>query len=97
MEGPQEHLAAVLDDQHRLADHGLRGLDTKGTYLIRMTGMNEALLRINGELVKPTIYSKEMGQFKEFSVPQEALKNGKITLTFDMPDEEHLNWRNGRI
>ncbi len=69
------------------------GLDTKGTYIVRLTGMNEALLRINGERVQPTVYSRELGQFKEFPVPPESLKNGKITLTFDMPDEEHLNWR----
>ena len=69
------------------------GLDPKGAYTVRMTGMGEALLRINGELVKPTVYSKELGQFKEFPVPPEALKNGKIKLTWDKPDEEKLNWR----
>ena len=69
------------------------GLDKNGTYVVRLTGMGEAFTRINGELVKPTLYSKEMGQIKEFPVPPEALKSGKITLTWDKPDESKLNWR----
>ncbi len=60
---------------------------------MRLTGKGDAFTRINGELVKPTLYSKEMGGIKEFPVPQEALKTGKITLTWDKPDESKLNWR----
>ena len=69
------------------------GLDPNGTYVLRMTGTGEALTRINGEPVKPTAYGKEVGQIKEFPVPAEALKTGKITVTWDKPDESKLNWR----
>ena len=36
----------------------------------------------------------DIGEFKEFPVPVELLKDGKLVLTFDpLPDEVHLNWR----
>ena len=34
-----------------------------------------------------------MSEFKEFAVPTDALREGKLTLTFDRPNEPHLNWR----
>jgi hypothetical protein len=69
------------------------GLDPEGNYLVRLTGQRESLLKIDGEKVEPTKYSHEIGQFKEFPVPAKALEDGKIELTWDWPDESHLNWR----
>jgi hypothetical protein len=70
-------------------------LDPKGEYVVRSSGFGQALLRVNGELIAPTIDGKLMGEFKEFPVPSNFLKNGKLTLTWDRPkDEAHLNWRN---
>jgi hypothetical protein len=35
-----------------------------------------------------------MGEFKEFPVPAEQVKDRRLVLTWDIPaDEEHLNWR----
>ena len=51
------------------------------------------MLRANGERLKPTKYEKGFEQFKEFPLPKELIKDGKLKLTFDRPDEEHLNWR----
>ena len=68
-------------------------LDPNARYLIRVSGFGEALLRANGERLKPTKYEKEFEQFKEFPIPDGLIKEGKLKITFDKPDEEHLNWR----
>ena len=69
------------------------GLDPDGEYLVRMTGQGESLLRIDGDRAKLSRYSKEAEAFKEFPVPKKALEDGCILLTWDKPDEAHLNWR----
>jgi hypothetical protein len=68
-------------------------LDPNTDYLIRVSGLREALLRANGERLKPTKYEKGFEQFKEFPLPKELIKDGRLKITFDKPDEEHLNWR----
>ena len=68
-------------------------LDPAARYVVRLTGKGDALLRINGQRVEPSLYSKEVGAFKEFPVPQGLLKDGKLTLTWDVPNEGNLNWR----
>ena len=68
-------------------------LDPNTDYLIRVSGYGEALLRANGKRLKPTKYDKGYEQFKEFPLPKELIKEGKLKISFDKPDEEHLNWR----
>ena len=68
-------------------------LDAKSNYLIRASGYGEALLRANGVRLKPTKYEKGFEEFKEFPLPKNLIKDGKLKITFDTPDEEHLNWR----
>ncbi|MCB9769927.1 MAG: hypothetical protein H6752_17145 [Candidatus Omnitrophica bacterium] len=68
-------------------------LDPEASYTIRITGQGDSLLRIDGEIATHTVYGKKIGEFKEFPIPKEALADGKIELTWDKPDEEHLNWR----
>ena len=49
---------------------------------------------IDGERVLPTMDGQKMGEFKEFPVPAKCLKDRKLVLTWDIPnDEGHLNWR----
>ncbi|HPC16739.1 MAG TPA: glycoside hydrolase family 20 zincin-like fold domain-containing protein [Candidatus Hydrogenedentes bacterium] len=69
------------------------GIDTQREYVVRTTGRGESLLKINGARVQPARYDKELGGIKEFPVPRAAVATGKITLTWDAPDEAHLNWR----
>jgi hypothetical protein len=70
------------------------GLDPHATYVVRSTGYGQALLRINGERLAPSIDGKQMGEFKEFPVDSKFLKDRKLVLTWDRPTgEEHLNWR----
>jgi len=68
-------------------------LDPNGRYLIRIAGYGEALLRIDGERVDPLVYNKELEEFKEFPVPQKLVSDGVIEISFDEPEESHLNWR----
>jgi hypothetical protein len=70
------------------------GLDPKGTYVVRSTGYKQALLRINGERIQPTLDGQKTGEIKEFPVPPELLKDRRLVLTWDRPKgEESLNWR----
>ena len=68
-------------------------LDPNGRYIIRITGSGDALLRIDGQRMEPIKYDKELEQFKEFVVPRSLAGDGKITVSFDRPEESHLNWR----
>ena len=70
------------------------GLDPDAAYIVRVAGYGQSLLRINGDLIAPALYEKGLGEFKEFPVPAAALKDRKLTITWDRPtDEGHLNWR----
>jgi hypothetical protein len=70
------------------------GLDPDGAYVVRSIGYGQALLRINGERIEPTVNSTQMGEFKEFPVALRFVKNRKLVLTWDRPvGEEKLNWR----
>ncbi|MGA8183648.1 MAG: glycoside hydrolase family 20 zincin-like fold domain-containing protein [Terriglobia bacterium] len=70
------------------------GVDPDAQYVVRSTGYGQALLRINGERVEPTINGIRMDEFKEFPVDSRFVKNRKLVLTWDRPvNEEKLNWR----
>ncbi len=70
-------------------------LDPAAKYRVRLTGYGQAKLRANGQLLTPTRDAKqEIGEFKEFPLPADLLKDGKLVLTFDpLPEEASLNWR----
>ena len=69
------------------------GLNSETDYIIRVAGYGEALLRANGERLEPTKYEKGFEEFKEFPLSKELIADGNLKITFDKPDEEHLNWR----
>ena len=68
-------------------------LDTNGHYTIRIAGYGEALLRVNGERIAPTVYNKGYEEFKEFPLAPKYVCGGKLEVTFDQPEESKLNWR----
>ena len=68
-------------------------LDPNARYLIRIAGYGEALLRVDGVRLSPVKYDKELEGFKEFIVPQRFISDGSLVVTFDEPEESHLNWR----
>lgn len=70
------------------------GLDPKARYVVRTTGYGQALLRADGQRVTPAVDGTEMAEYKEFPVPQAAVADGRLVLTWDKAaNEEHLNWR----
>lgn len=62
-------------------------------YIIRVCGFGDALLRVDGVRLSPVVYNKEADGFKEWIVPLSLTGDGKITITFDEPEESELNWR----
>jgi hypothetical protein len=68
-------------------------LDPNAMYTIRISGYGEALLRVDGERIEPTLYNKGMEEFKEFQLSPKYIKDGKLTISFDEPEESKLNWR----
>ncbi|MNY67680.1 hypothetical protein D3C86_2053080 [compost metagenome] len=56
-------------------------------------GEGDALLRVDGRRLSPVVYNKEPETFKEWIVPLSLTQDGKISVTFDGPEESQLNWR----
>ena len=70
------------------------GLAPGASYTVRTQGYGQSLLRVDGKPVKPLVEGKLMGEFYEFVVPAEALQDGRLELTWEVPkDEGALNWR----
>ncbi len=68
-------------------------LDPNARYIIRVAGFGDALIRVDGQRLQPLVYDKELEGFKEFIVPRQAVGDGRLRVTFDRPEESHLNWR----
>lgn len=67
-------------------------LDFTSKYMIRVSGLGDALIRVDGERLEPIIYNKGIGEFKEFVIPRAITQDGKMRVTFDRPEESHLRW-----
>jgi len=68
-------------------------IDTGASYTVKLSGLGESLLKINGQRVAPSHYGRKAGEIKEFPVPAALVKQGKLVLTWDDIDEDFLNWR----
>jgi hypothetical protein len=68
-------------------------LDPNGRYKIQVCGSGDALLRVDGQRLSPVIYNKDGDGFKEWIIPLSATGDGKISVSFDEPEESGLNWR----
>ncbi|GAB3998911.1 hypothetical protein GCM10028807_47680 [Spirosoma daeguense] len=68
-------------------------LDPGARYVIRVVGFGEALLRVDGQRLEPIVYNRAADTVKEWIVPLSATQDGRISVTFDQPEESHLNWR----
>lgn len=70
------------------------GLDPDADYVVRCGGLGQFLLRVDGERVEIQHERAELGEARDFPVPQKHLADRKIELTWDRPGgESHLNWR----
>lgn len=87
----RKRLSAQLFQRQPELDY--ENLDPSARYIIRVTGYGDALLRVDGKRLAPIVYSKEQDAFKEWIVPVSLTQDGKISVTFDGPEESHLNWR----
>lgn len=68
-------------------------LQMDARYIVRVVGSGEALLRVDGRRLEPITYSREPNGVKEWIVPLTLTQDGKLHITFDEPEESHLNWR----
>ncbi len=87
----RKRLSSQLFQREPALDY--ENLDPSARYVIRVAGYGEALLRVDGRRLSPTIYNKEQDTFKEWIVPLSLTQDGKISVTFDGPEESDLNWR----
>jgi hypothetical protein len=67
-------------------------LDFNGRYIVRVCGKGEALLRVDDVRLEPVLYNKGFGEFKEWIIPKHITRDGKMRLSFDLPEESHLRW-----
>ncbi|MGN6493192.1 MAG: hypothetical protein ACTHLE_14425 [Agriterribacter sp.] len=70
-----------------------KNLDPGARYSIRVCGFGDALLRVDGVRLSPLVYNKEADTFKEWIIPLSLTQDGYINVSFDIPEESHLNWR----
>jgi hypothetical protein len=68
-------------------------LNPNGRYLLRVAGQGEALMRADGVRLEPSAYERGLEEFKEFHVPTKLVRDGRLEISFDQPEESHLNWR----
>jgi hypothetical protein len=70
-------------------------LDSSGHYMVRLFAQRESPLVIDGVKAKLIEKGETFDQVTEqiFEVPDAALQDGRITLTWEALNEEHLNWR----
>ena len=71
-------------------------LEPNRDYIVRLYSQRESPLMIDDKPARLIRKGESFDQvtLQEFEVPKEALKDGKITLTWAALDERHLNWRN---
>jgi hypothetical protein len=68
-------------------------LDPEASYVLRLNGVGDARPKIDGAAAAPSAYSKVLGELKEYPVPAAAVADGRVVVTFEPIDEQHLNWR----
>jgi hypothetical protein len=74
---------------------GLRycDLDTDAEYRVRMVGVGDIRIRIDGERVEPIAYGPERRDVKEWVVPASGLADGEIEIAFENTDAGNIHWR----
>ena len=70
-------------------------LDTSGHYIVKLFSQRASPLVIDGVKAELIATGEKYDQVTEqvFDVPDAAIKDGRITLTWEALDEIHLNWR----
>ena len=70
-------------------------LDPNRNYSVKLMAQRESPLMIDGQLAVRTRVGQKFDQVfeQEFAVPEAAVADGKLELSWDSLDESHLNWR----
>lgn len=68
-------------------------LDPGAKYILRFSGFGDLKPRADGQILESSYYETEANTLKEFPVPAELLKDGKLSVTFDDVTLEGVNWR----
>lgn len=92
-EGDHRHKQAWISKLDWPVAVRYEGLDRDAVYVVRATGYGDCFVRGDGVRLVPTQYDKELGGLKEFSVPSRLISDGLLVLTFDVPFEPGINWR----
>lgn len=71
------------------------GLNPKGRYTVRLFAQRDSPLEIDGMPAKLLRKGDTYGPIteQEFEVPESALQDGVLNLTWTSLDQSHLNWR----
>jgi hypothetical protein len=71
------------------------GLDSQSRYTVRLFAQRESPLLVDGAPAKLIRKGDviDQNQEQEFEVPAEAVKDGRVELTWGESDDAHLNWR----
>ena len=75
---------------------GLRygGLDPDAGYTLRATGYREPIVKANGVALEPREPGPyRIGEFIVFDLAPALYRDGSLVVTWEPPDESHLNWR----
>jgi len=70
-------------------------LDKRGGYRVRLFAQGDSPLLVDGRAAIRIRVGPKYDQVteQEFEVPDDAVQDGKITLTWGKLDQSHLNWR----
>jgi hypothetical protein len=68
-------------------------LDPDATYVLRFTGFGDMKVRADGQELTATRYGKETGDIKEYPVPRELTKDGRLTVKAEAEELPGVNWR----
>ncbi|MBX3438669.1 MAG: hypothetical protein KF861_14340, partial [Planctomycetaceae bacterium] len=68
-------------------------LDPSARYVLRFSGFGDLKPRANGMPLQASKYETTMNTMKEFPVPADVLRDGKLSVTFDNVRLEGVNWR----
>lgn len=62
-------------------------------YVIEVAGQGEARTMADGQRLQQVSGGPTPAEVKRFPVPRELTADGAIVVTWEVPDEQHLNWR----
>ena len=70
-------------------------LDRRGGYTVLLFAQGDSPLLVDGKPAKRIRVGPKYDQVteQEFEIPDDAVQDGNITLTWDKLDQSHLNWR----